>query len=79
MSISGISAPSIAALFQQSQSASQLGAGPQTTVEKASAAALGAVGPAVGSTQPTGQPHHRHGGSGTHNDGNPAHAVDTLA
>ncbi len=72
MAISGISVPSLNAYYQQSQNASQVGAGPQTTVEQAASAALGAVAPPVGSFQQAASGHHHHGG-GT------SHTVDTLA
>ncbi len=73
MAISGISAPSLNAFFQQSQTPPQVGVGPQTTVEKAASAALGAVAPPVGSIQQAVSGNHHHHGGGT------SHAVDTLA
>ncbi|MGD0106102.1 MAG: hypothetical protein ABSC06_18990 [Rhodopila sp.] len=62
MSISSISAGSLAADIQQMKRAADLGAGPQTTVMSAANASLGAAAPPSGSTKPQGQVHHRRGG-----------------
>ena len=62
MSISSISAGSLAADIQQSKRGADIGAGPQTTVAKATNVSLGAAAPPSGSTQSQGQVHHHHGG-----------------
>jgi hypothetical protein len=62
MSISSISAGSLAGDLQQSRRGAELGAGPQTTVAKAASAPLGAAAPPSGSTQPQGEVRHPHGG-----------------
>ena len=62
MSISSISAGSLAADIQQAKRGSDLGVGPQTTVAKAASTSLGAAAPPTGSTQSQGQVRHHRGG-----------------